>query len=111
MYKEKAPGPVVFEKPGSVVFGCNIQDWMVAYVKDVDSLHFAKSDENGRVTVDHLSDIEYEVEVWHPRKQRRQKTTIPNIMKPQSADPVTITIAMTPQWRSGSDAKPKDEGQ
>ena len=111
LYKDKAPDPVVFDKPGSVVLGCNIHDWMVAYVKVVDSPHFAKTDENGRVEVDDLSDIEYEVEVWHPRKHRRQKTTIPNIMKPQSADPVTITIAMTPQWRSGSDAKPKDEGQ
>ena len=111
LYKDKAPDPVVFDKPGSVVLGCNIHDWMVAYVKVVDSPHFAKTDENGRVEVDDLSDIEYEVEVWHPRKHRRQKTTIPNIMKPQSADPVTITIAMTPQWRSGSDARAKDEGQ
>ena len=111
LYKDQAPDPIVFDTPGSVVLGCNIHDWMVAYVKVVDSPHFAKTDENGRVEVDELSDIEYEVEVWHPRKRRRQKTTIPNIMKPQSADPVTITIAMTPQWRSGSDARAKDEGQ
>ena len=40
--------PVVFDKPGVVVLGCNIHDWMVAYVYVSESPHFAKTGADGR---------------------------------------------------------------
>jgi len=37
------PGtPVLFDKPGLVVLGCNIHDQMVAYVQVVNTPYFAK---------------------------------------------------------------------
>ena len=32
LYKDEPPDPVVFDQPGKVILGCNIHDWMVAYV-------------------------------------------------------------------------------
>ena len=35
--------PVVFDKPGVVVLGCNIHDWMVGYIYVSESPYFAKT--------------------------------------------------------------------
>lgn len=61
------PGkPILFDKPGEVVLGCNIHDTMIAYLLVVDTPIFAKSDKRGAATLDSLSAGEYEVHVWHP---------------------------------------------
>ena len=39
---------VVFDKPGVVVLGCNIHDWMVGYVYVSESPYFAKTNAEGR---------------------------------------------------------------
>ena len=44
--------PVVFDKPGVVVLGCNIHDWMVGYVYVSESPYFAKTGKDGKALVD-----------------------------------------------------------
>ena len=44
LYTGKSPQEVVFDKPGIVVLGCNIHDWMLAYVAVVPTPHFARSE-------------------------------------------------------------------
>lgn len=65
LYSGVAANPVVFEKPGPVALGCNIHDWMVAYVYVVDSPWFAKTDKAGGASLD-LPEGEYDMKVWHP---------------------------------------------
>ncbi|MEH3085343.1 MAG: methylamine utilization protein [Xylophilus ampelinus] len=62
--------PVVFDKAGLAVLGCNIHDSMVAYVLVVDTPHFAKTDRSGQAVLDQLPPGEYRVAVWH-RGMRR----------------------------------------
>ena len=57
--------PVVFDKPGEVVLGCNIHDHMIAYVYVVDSPHFAKSGKDGVARIDDVPAGEYEVHAWY----------------------------------------------
>ena len=57
---------VMFDKPGVVVLGCNIHDWMVGYVYVSDSPYFAKTDGNGRAVLADLPTRSYSVRVWHP---------------------------------------------
>lgn len=57
--------PVVFDKPGEVVLGCNIHDHMIAYVYVVDSPHFAKSGKDGVARIDDVPAGDYEVHAWH----------------------------------------------
>ncbi|MDR5753666.1 MULTISPECIES: methylamine utilization protein [unclassified Caballeronia] len=59
--------PVVFEKPGLVVMGCNIHDSMIAYLLIVDTPWFAKTDANGQASIDNLPADTYRVTAWHPR--------------------------------------------
>ena len=57
--------PVMFDKAGTAVLGCNIHDRMVGYIHIVDTPYFAVSDANGRVTLD-LPPGEHTVKVWTP---------------------------------------------
>jgi plastocyanin len=63
------PGaPVVFDKPGLVVMGCNIHDAMVAYLLIVDTPYFAKTDAKGAATIDNLPADAYKLTAWHFRQ-------------------------------------------
>ena len=43
LYSGKPPKTIVFDKPGTVTFGCNIHDEMLAYAFIVDTPYFALS--------------------------------------------------------------------
>ena len=66
LYKGTPGSPIVFDKPGVVVLGCNIHDRMSAYVVVVDTPHFAMTPRNGRVELAGLGAAEYSVHVWTP---------------------------------------------
>ncbi|WP_345817099.1 methylamine utilization protein (plasmid) [Paraburkholderia sp. PREW-6R] len=67
LYHGVPASPVVFDKPGLVVMGCNIHDSMVAYVMVVDTPWFAKTDASGRALIDNLPADNYRVTAWHYR--------------------------------------------
>jgi len=58
---------VVFDRPGAVALGCNIHDWMLAYVFVVDSPYFAVTGADGAAVVASLPAGRYRLEAWHPR--------------------------------------------
>jgi plastocyanin len=64
-----SPGEVVFDRPGVVTLGCNIHDWMIAYVVAVDTPHFGRSDAAGTVWLRELPAGAYEVRAWHPQQR------------------------------------------
>lgn len=64
-----APGArerVLFDQPGVVTLGCNIHDWMVAYIVVVTTDHYAQTGPAGSVSLG-VPAGRYRVEVWHPR--------------------------------------------
>lgn len=70
LYAGKPAQPVVFDKPGEVALGCNIHDWMEAYVLVVDSPYFAKTDRRGRALIADVPPGRYRVHAWHPRQKQ-----------------------------------------
>lgn len=68
LYLGVPASPVVFEKPGLVVLGCNIHDKMVAYVHVVDTPHFGKTDAKGQVRIDGVPVGSYQLKVWHAQQ-------------------------------------------
>lgn len=58
--------PVVFDRPGIVVLGCNIHDHMVAYVMVADTPWQAVTDASGTARLSGFPDGDYELRVWHP---------------------------------------------
>ena len=65
LYKGKPAFPIQFNAAGVVVLGCNIHDWMSAYIVVVDTPYFAKA-ENGRVSIPDVEAGQYTVRVWYP---------------------------------------------
>lgn len=69
LYHGIPANPVVFDKPGLVVMGCNIHDSMVAYLLIVDTPWFAKTDASGAATIENLPADAYKVVAWHFRQR------------------------------------------
>jgi plastocyanin len=65
LYAGTPAAPVVFDKPGLVVLGCNIHDPMIAYVYVVDSPWFAKTGADGKARIAEVPAGEYDVYVQH----------------------------------------------
>ena len=65
LYSGKAAAPQLFDKPGTVVLGCNIHDQMIAYVEVVDTPFFGKTDAAGKVKLDGLPPGKYRLKAWH----------------------------------------------
>jgi plastocyanin len=70
LYVGKPARPVVFDKPGEVALGCNIHDWMEAYVLVVNTPYFAKTDARGRARLSDVPPGSYRLRWWHPRQKR-----------------------------------------
>jgi len=65
LYSGIPASPVLFDKAGTVVLGCNIHDNMLAYIHIVDTPYFAKTDDNGKVKLNDLPNGQYQLKVWH----------------------------------------------
>jgi plastocyanin len=69
LYAGKPGQPVVFDKPGEVVIGCNIHDWMEAYVLIVETPFFAKTAADGRAVIGNVPAGRYRMQLWHPQQK------------------------------------------
>lgn len=73
LYKDVEPKPVLFAKPGVVPLGCNIHDWMKAYVFVSKTPYFAVTDANGKVQISDLPVGKYLAKLYHPRLKNWQQ--------------------------------------
>lgn len=74
LYSGTPSKPVQFDQPGLVVLGCNIHDWMLAYVLVVETPYFGKAGADGTVKLDGLPPGDYELKAWHPNLEGAQPT-------------------------------------
>lgn len=65
LYSGTPSAPVVFDKAGTAVLGCNIHDRMTAFVHVVNTPHFARTSGDGVATLD-VPAGEHTLQVWHP---------------------------------------------
>jgi plastocyanin len=67
--------PVIFDKPGVVVLGCNIHDWMIGYIYVSETPFFAKTGPLGTASITDMPPGDYVVRIWHPNMDRAEETT------------------------------------
>ncbi|HEV3241288.1 MAG TPA: methylamine utilization protein [Casimicrobiaceae bacterium] len=79
LYAGVPAAPVVFDKPGVVVLGCNIHDWMIGYVYVSESPYFAKTGSDGKALLANLPPRLYALRVWHPQLELAEETTRKNV--------------------------------
>ncbi len=66
LYIGTPASPVVFDKPGIAVLGCNIHDQMAAWVVIVETPYHALGDATGRAALAEVPAGSYRLRVWHP---------------------------------------------
>ncbi len=66
LYNPNQNESFVFDVSGLVTLGCNIHDWMIAYLIVVPTPYFAKTNALGLATVAAPAG-RYRLELWHPR--------------------------------------------
>jgi plastocyanin len=66
LYRGKPYPPVHFDQPGVVTLGCNIHDFMLAYLVVTDAPWYGRTDASGVWTTE-LPHGRYRVALWHPR--------------------------------------------
>lgn len=64
LYIGKPEQPVVFDKPGVAVLGCNIHDAMVGWVVIVETPYHARTDDHGRAVINAPAG-HYRLRTWH----------------------------------------------
>lgn len=65
LYAGVPAAPVVFDKPGIAILGCNIHDQMVAWVVVVDTPLYARSSALGKASMTAVPPGAYRLRVWH----------------------------------------------
>ena len=66
LYSGTPSNPVVFDKAGIAVLGCNIHDNMVAWVVVVETPYYGVADAGGRVRLENVPAGSYRLRWWHP---------------------------------------------
>lgn len=67
LYASGSAETVFFDQTGVVTLGCNIHDWMVAYVVILPTPWFVKTGPDGVATLSGMPPGRYRLEIWHPR--------------------------------------------
>ena len=67
LYTGTPANPVVFDKSGVAVLGCNIHDQMVGWVLVLDTPFFATTTATGTVRLDNVPPGAYTLRTWHAR--------------------------------------------
>lgn len=97
LYKSGASESVLFDQPGIITIGCNIHDWMVAYIVVVPTPFFAKTDATGAAALPPLPTGRYRLEIWHPR------APVPLVQEitsaPELAARLEFSVALRPDKR------------
>ncbi|HAO92332.1 MAG: hypothetical protein A2X93_08865 [Deltaproteobacteria bacterium GWC2_56_8] len=101
LYTGTPANPVVFDKPGVVALGCNIHDWMSAYVFVSDTPHFSKASDAGRGRIENIPAGEYDVSVWHPKLKASSKPASVRVkVTDDGASKADLQVALQNVWRA-----------
>ena len=93
LYAGTPTAPLLFEKVGTVVLGCNIHDRMTGWIVVVDTPYFAKTDASGQARVE-VPDGEHLVRVSHPQQP---EGSAPFERRVRLAAPLAVRLAFTPE--------------
>lgn len=65
LYNPGQKQSLVFDVSGVVTLGCNIHDWMIAYLLVVPTPYFGKTESDGTTRINAPAG-RYRLEIWHP---------------------------------------------
>lgn len=77
LYADTPAKPILFDKAGYVVMGCNIHDSMIAHLLVVDTPYFAVVDRNGRAVISDVPPGSYSLIAWHTMRPDKDALVMP----------------------------------
>jgi hypothetical protein len=92
LYNGRPSTPVVFDRAGVVVLGCNIHDQMVGTVVVVDTPLFGRTDAAGRVVLE-VPAGEHRLLTWHAR-MREGTDLLAQALKVGVAGTVAVAVKL-----------------
>ena len=95
LYAGTPVSPILFDKPGEVVLGCNIHDHMIAWVYVVDSPWFAKTAKDGTARIEGVPAGDYDLHLVH-HDEAAPTAPSPLKVRGDDAQPLAFTIAVKP---------------
>ncbi len=103
LYRGNEAAPVQFDKPGLVVVGCNIHDFMLGYIVVVDTPHFAKTAADGVGRLRGLAPGAHELRAWHPRMEQAADSVTRNVTVPGAGTlAAQFALALKPEAKKKS---------
>ena len=93
--------PVTFDKEGFVTLGCNIHDWMIAYVAVLATPYFEVTGKEGRTRLKDLPPGQYIVEVWQPSLKGAPEKFAQRVdLAARDAKELVFTLDLKPHFRA-----------
>ncbi|MEP7014547.1 MAG: methylamine utilization protein [Verrucomicrobiota bacterium] len=101
LYTGIPAAPVVFDKEGFVTLGCNIHDWMIAYVAVLATPYFQVTGQDGRAALKDLPSGPCTIAVWHPLLKRPPEESAQHV-DPARAESkeLLFTLDLKPEFRA-----------
>ena len=100
LYRGIPAAPVLFDKAGFVTLGCNIHDWMIAYVAVLDTPYFQVTGSDGQATLNGLPAGSYRVEVWQPLLKGKPGQLAQSVeLAAGATSHVSFTLELKPDFR------------
>lgn len=110
LYAGVPADPVTFDQEGFVTLGCNIHDWMIAYVAVLSTPYFQVTGKEGRATLNELPSGPCTVEVWQPSLKGSPEKFAQRIdVTSDGTKELLFTLDLKPDFR-GKRAPPLSSG-
>ncbi len=101
LYTGVPAAPVLFDKEGFVTLGCNIHDWMIAYVAVLATPYLKVTGNDGHVRLTDLPSGKYTVEAWQPLLKRKPEELAQVIdLSSSSSKAIAFSMELRPDFRA-----------
>src|SRR5271155_1756352 len=95
LYAGTDASPVLFDKPGVVVLGCNIHDWMIGYIYVSGTPFFAKTGSAGTAFLEDIPSGDYLVKIWQPGMGQTEEEATSRRVTLSAGTPVNLEWQLT----------------
>lgn len=96
LYHGKTAEPVLFDKPGKVVLGCNIHDSMSAHIFVLDTDYYQISGADGKIRLQNIPDGNYKLQIFHPKMEKDFIEEAVKLSNTNLSKTITLTIEPPP---------------
>lgn len=96
LYSGTPAAPVVFDKAGTAILGCNIHDRMTAFIHVVNTPHFAIANQAGVVKLD-VPTGDHTLQVWHMQMGDKQAPQRQSIKVPVAGNTSVVRLGGPPK--------------